>query len=65
MYVSESTFLHLHQAADERQSRDLEYRRIARERETDSGSATARAFAGLVNRFRRSEPAAQRRFSHP
>ena len=36
MYVSEDTFVHLRQAADERQLRELEYRRIARERGADT-----------------------------
>ena len=32
MYVSEDTFIHLRQAADEQRNRELEYRRIAQER---------------------------------
>jgi hypothetical protein len=73
MYVSEDTFVHLHQAAEERQRRELEYRRIAQERdaETDSTTgSTARSTAGsglrqLVQKFHRPGHSASRRLSHP
>ena len=65
MYVSESTFVHLRQAEDERQSQELEYRRIARERESESGTATGRGLGELIHRFRRSAHTPQRRLSHP
>jgi hypothetical protein len=65
MYVSESTFVHLRQAEDDRLSQELEYRRIARERkaESDSRPATGRGLRELVHRFRAHTP--QRRLSHP
>jgi hypothetical protein len=63
MYVSESTFLHLRQAEDERQSQELEYRRIAQERRAESGPPSGRGLRELVHRFRSHTP--QRRLSHP
>jgi len=65
MYVSETTFLHLRQAEDERRSRELEYRRIAREREADTGSTTEGGFRVFLRSLRRSEYTPQRRLSHP
>lgn len=64
MYVSEDTFAHLRQAADERQRRELELRRITRER----AAATSRGGRGLrelVLRFRRPAPVVSQRLSHP
>ena len=65
MYVSESTFVHLRQAEDERQSQELEYRRIARERESESAAGTGGGLRELIHRFRRSTHTPQRRLSHP
>ena len=66
MYVSEVTFVHLRQAADERQHRELEYRRIARERGAETSRPPARrGLRELVQRFRRARTRAQRRLSHP
>ena len=56
MYVSEDTFVHLRQAADERQRRELEYRRIAQERAADDERRPpARGLRALVQRFRHAE----------
>lgn len=64
MYVSEDTFAHLRRAADERQRRELEFRRITRER-----AATAprggRGLRELVARFRHPAPVVSQRLSHP
>ena len=65
MYASEDMFPHLRQAADERQRRELEYRRIARERATDTTSSAGHGLRELVQRFRRSLHPAPRRLSHP
>jgi hypothetical protein len=67
MYVSESTFVHLRQAEDERRSQELEYRRIARERksESESESTTGGGLRELIHRIRRSAQSRQRRLSHP
>jgi hypothetical protein len=67
MYVSESTFVHLRQAEDERQSQEREYRRIAQERkaESESESITGGGLRELIHRFRRSAPRLQGRLSHP
>ena len=67
MYVSESTFVHLRQAEDERRSQELEYRRIAQERaaESESGSSAGNGLRELIHRFRRSAHTPQRRLSHP
>jgi hypothetical protein len=65
MYVSESTFVHLRQAEDERQSQELEYRRIARERLSESGPVSGGGLRELIHRFRRSAHTPQRRLSHP
>ena len=64
MYVSEDTFIHLRQAADERRDRELEYRRIAREREAVTKPATARGLRAFVQRFRHAEYRPQRQLSH-
>ena len=65
MYVSESTFAHLRRAEDERQSQELEYRRIARERAAESGSTTGGGLRELIHRLRRPELRPQGRLSHP
>ena len=64
MYVSENTFIHLRQAADERRDRELEYRRIARERAAVTKPATARGLRAFVQRFRHAEYRPQQRLSH-
>ena len=67
MYVSEDTFSHLRQAADERQRRELEYRRIARERAAKTTATTStprRGLRAVVLRFRRSPQSAPRLLSH-
>ena len=75
MYVSEVTFAHLRQAADERLHRELEYRRIAGERAADpTGTAGERAAdttgaarrgpRRLVRRFRRPAHSSPRPLSH-
>ena len=64
MYVSENTFIHLRQAADERRDRELEYRRIARERAAVTKPATARGLRAFVQRFRHAEYRPQRQLSH-
>jgi hypothetical protein len=65
MYVSEDTFPHLREAAAERQRRELEYRRIARERAGDTGSTPRRGPRELVQIFRRAAHPAPRSLSHP
>jgi hypothetical protein len=64
MYVSEDSFAHLRHAADERQRRELESRRIARERAA-TPSTGGRGLRELVLRLRRPAPVASRRLSHP
>ena len=51
MYVSESTFVHLRQAEDERQSQELEYRRIAYERSAGRTSASGHGLRALAGRI--------------
>jgi len=69
MFISEDTFVHLHEAAEERQRRELEYRRIALEREAEAPSAatatTHRGLRDIVHGFRHSEYPVPRRLSHP
>ena len=68
MYISEDTFGHLRQAADERRNRELEYRRIAQEREAETMSTTTTAGRGLrelVQRLRHAPHAVPGRLSHP
>ena len=65
MYVSEHNFDHLRQAADERRSRELEYRRIALERSAETATTSERGLRVLVNRFRHSSYLAPSRVSHP
>ncbi len=65
MYVSEDTFAHLRQAADERQRRELEYRRIAHERAADTASTAWRGPGELVQKFRRLAHSAPRPLSRP
>ena len=57
MSVTIYDFEHLRQAEDEQRQRELEYRRIARERGLDTSSATARVLRGIARRFRRPERA--------
>ena len=64
MYVSEDTFIHLRQAADEQRNRELEYRRIAQERGAGTKPATTRGLRALVERFRHAEYRPQRQLSH-
>ena len=56
MYVSEDTFIHLRQAADEQRSRELEYRRIALERADTTKPVAARGLRAFVQRLRHSHP---------
>ena len=65
MYVSEDTFVHLRQAAEERQLRELEYRRIAHERGADTSSTAARGLRRLAQRIRRMGHPAPRPLTHP
>ena len=65
MYVSEGTFIHLRQAADEQLNRELEYRRIAQERDAETKPAAGRGLREIVQRFRHTEYQAQRQLSHP
>lgn len=66
MYVSEDTFLHLREAAEERQRRELEYRRIAHERQAaDDGSvARRRGLRARLPKLRVFAHAAPRAVSH-
>ena len=65
MYVSEDTFIHLRQAADEQRSRELEYRRIALERADTTKPVPARGLRAFVQRFRHAQYRPQRQLSHP
>ncbi|SFR92156.1 hypothetical protein SAMN04487846_0610 [Microbacterium sp. cf046] len=65
MYVSEGTFIHLRQAADEQLNRELEYRRIAHERDGGTQPAAKRGVRDIVQRFRHAEYNAPRQLSHP
>ena len=67
MYVSEHTFDRLRAAADERFTQELEYRRIALEREAEAPPAptTHRSLRERLHGFRRSEYPALGRLSHP
>lgn len=64
MYVSEHTFDHLRQAADEQQRRELEYRRLAYERLADTTPTAARGLRKLVQRFRGFAHPAPRPLAH-
>ena len=64
MYVSENTFVHLREAADERQRRELEFRRMARERAAATAPAPRRGLRTLLLRLHVSPHPAPRRFSH-
>jgi len=64
MYVSEHTFDQLRHAEDERMNRELEFRRIAFERETETPPATGGGLRELVQRFRHAPQPASRRLSH-
>ena len=63
MYASEDSFAHLRQAADERQRRELEFRRITRERAATPSTGRP-GLRELVLRLRRPAPVASRRLSH-
>jgi len=65
MYVSEDTFIHLRQAADEQLNRELEYRRIAHERAAGTTSTGGRGLRERVQRFRRTAHPAPRPLSNP
>jgi len=65
MYISEHTFDQLRHAEAERLSRELEYRRIAYERQAETPTATGGGFRDLVRRFRHAPQPASRRLSHP
>ena len=65
MYVSEDTFIHLRQAADEQRSRELEYRRIAMERADTTKPVAARGLRAFVERLRHAQYRPQRQLSHP
>jgi hypothetical protein len=65
MYVSESTFIHLRQAADEQLNRELEFRRIAQERDAKTTPAARGGLREFVRRFRHTEYNAPRQLSHP
>jgi len=64
MYVSEDTFVHLRQAADERLLRELEYRRIAYERGADRTSKPGRGLRQLAVRIGHWGHPAPRPISH-
>ena len=64
MYVSEDTFGHLRQAADEQQRRELEYRRIAHER-ADTTSSTRGGLRAFIDSYRRSAHPVTRPLPHP
>lgn len=64
MYVSEDTFIHLRQAADEQRSRELEYRRIALERADTTKPVQARGLRAIVQRLRHAQYRPQRQLSH-
>jgi len=66
MYISEHSFAQLRQAADERQRRELEYRRISRERAAAAGTSTGgRGLKGVLLSLRHPVSAATRRLAHP
>ena len=65
MYVSEDTFVHLRQAADERLLRELEYRRIAYERGTGRTSRSGRGLRAFARSIGRLGHPAPRPLSHP
>ena len=65
MYVSEDTFVHLRQAADERLLRELEYRRIASERAADRPSKPRRGLRQFAVRIGHMAHPAPRPLSHP
>jgi hypothetical protein len=51
MYVSEETFVHLRRANEEQRLRELEYRRVARQRVADAdGGRRPSVFAQLFHR---------------
>jgi hypothetical protein len=64
MYVSEGTFIHLRQAADEQLNRELEYRRIAQERDATTKPAARRGLRAFVLRVRHTPYSAPRQLSH-
>jgi hypothetical protein len=64
MYVSEDTFIHLRKAADEQRNRELEYRRIARERATATSPVQRRSLRAFVQRLLHAQYRPQRQLSH-
>ncbi|MET0672809.1 MAG: hypothetical protein ABWY37_04890 [Microbacterium pygmaeum] len=64
MYVSEGTFVHLQQAADEQLNRELEYRRIAQEREPETAEAHSHGLRNVIERLRHTEQPAAPRLLH-
>jgi hypothetical protein len=63
MYVNEEVFGHLREAADQRQRRELEHRRIARERAAAATPTARRSLREFVQGFRHPH-GAPRRLSH-
>ncbi|WP_243076582.1 hypothetical protein [Microbacterium sp. SS28] len=64
MYVSETSFTHLREAADQRQLRELENRRLAHERAAGTTRSRESGLHKLVQRFRHSAQPAPRAISH-
>ncbi|MEU1972058.1 hypothetical protein ABZ477_10405 [Microbacterium sp. NPDC019599] len=64
MYVSEDTFPHLRQAAEERLLRELEYRRVTKERVADTTPPRERGLRLRARTLRRLVHLAPRAISH-
>ncbi len=64
MYVSEYTFDHLRKAENERFSRELELRRIARERAADRAPNTRGGLRARIQHLLHPEYTPARRLSH-
>lgn len=56
MYVSEDTFVHLRHAAEEQRLRELEYRRVARERAANSAPPVRGGLRRFLRRPAHSSP---------
>jgi hypothetical protein len=65
MYVSEFTFDHLRKAEDERFTRELEFRRRARESSAERTSETWKGRWELIERLVHPGRVSARRLSHP
>lgn len=65
MYVSEDTFSYLREAADERQRRELERRRVALERAAGTTPTTGHGLREFTQRLRRLTHPAPKPLSHP